>query len=294
MKPLPLRNILAILLLFDATAGATVTNIAYYPLGEPGSIGGSQPYTPLKDTIGGHDIPSWNTGAFKTWTNTAGLVAPGSTVALEITNNIDSGGTWYGSSYNAGAGLTNNWAFDIYVRPDSIAGTFLFATDGAYSAGTTAQGWRLWAANSSSSHTLLNGSILPAGHNYLMLSRFNSSSQNENLGSASATYTQGTWVRATAVLYSGQLLYYLNEQLVDLTTNTTTGLINDIRLGAGYNAGQSTDAAFDELRVWTFDPNTDSLATVTNTIFVPEPSSLGLVALAAGLAAAGTFLRRKR
>ncbi|GEM_PF-2530393 len=259
---------------------AAIVNIAYYPLGEPGSVGGTQPYTPLTDAIGNANIPNWNGDPSRTSLTSTGLIAPGSTVAAVISNNNNNAGTWYGSALNGGAGLTNNWAFDIYLRPDLSTGSFLGATDGSYTTGQTAGGWRFWATNTDQSHQVLAGSILPAGRNYLLVSRFSSSFQDENLGSASTTYTVGQWVRATIIDYNNTLYYYFNGQLED--SFATTGLVNDIRLGAGYNAGQSSNGAFDELRVWTFDPSTDSLNTVTAQVLaVPEPA--GMAGLISGL-----------
>ena len=45
------------------------------------------------------------------------------------------------------------------------------------------------------------------------------------------------------------MYYYLNEQLQ--MSFATPGLVNDIRLGAGYQAQVASNGAFDELRIYT-------------------------------------------
>jgi hypothetical protein len=263
------------------TASAEIVNISHYPLGEPGSVSGSQPYTPLVDVIGGTNIPNWNTSATKTSLTSTGLVAPGSTAAAVISGNAGGGGTWFGSSFNSGSGLTDNWAFDIYLRPDSSSGSFLGATNG----NTPGAGFRFWATNTSTGPALLDGTTLPAGSRYLILS-----SANGNLGATTSTYTVGEWLRLTAIRHDGTMYYYLNEQLQ--MSFGTPGLVNDIRLGAGYQAEAASNGAFDELRIYTFDAS-DPIGTVAATVFaVPEPTVAAAAPLGAVLA--GWLLCRRR
>jgi uncharacterized protein (TIGR03382 family) len=264
------------------TASAEIVNISHYPLGEPGSVSGSQPYTPLVDVIGGTNIPNWNTSATKTSLTSTGLVAPGSTAAAVISDNAGTAGTWYGSSFISGTGLTDNWAFDIYLRPDTSSGTFLGATDGN---GASATGLRFWATNSSQAGTSLGGKTLSSGTPYLLLSN-----GSGFLGASSSTYTPGTWVRLTAIRHDETVYYYLDEQLQDQAS--TAGFVNDIRLGAGYNAAAGSNGAFDELRIYTFDA-TDPIETVAATVFaVPEPAVSAAAPL--GVVLAGWLLRRRR
>ena len=281
MHQSPARIALALAALCG-TASAEIVNISHYPLGEPGSVSGSQPYTPLVDVIGGTNIPSWNTDATKTSLTSTGLVAPGSTAAAVISGDAGQGGTWFGSAFNGGSGLSDNWAFDIYLRPDASGGTFLGATDGN---GTLATGLRFWATNNSQTGTSLGGKTLSSGSTYLLLSN-----GSGFLGASSSTYTVGTWVRLTAIRHDGTVYYYLNEQLQDQAL--TAGFVNDIRLGAGYFAAAGSNGAFDELRIYTFDA-TDPIGTVAATVFaVPEPTVAAAAPLGAVLA--GWLLRRRR
>lgn len=257
------------------TAGVqgSIIQVASYDLGEPGSIGGAQPYNPLVDSVGGdNNIANWNTAALKTSVITTGLAAPGSTHALQISANENTGGTWYNSSFNGGAGLTDNWAFDLWVRPDLAVGTYLGATDGD---GGTQQGVRIWASNTTQSGTSLGGNTMAAGTTRLL-----ASNGSGFLGNAGSTYVTGTWARFTLVRHSGTLHYYLNEALQD--SAATPGKVNDIRLGAGYWATVSSNGAFDQLKVYSFD-GSDSLASVEQAMFqtVPEAASASLFLIGA-------------
>lgn len=260
-----------------ASLNASIIKEAEYQLGEPGSVGAAQPFTALVDDIGGdNSILNWNTDPTRTSIITTGLAAPGSTAALQISNNAGGPGTWYNSSFNGGAGLSDNWAFDLWVRPDAITGTYLGATDGN---GGTLVGLRIWATNSTQGGTSLGGKVMGTGSTRLLLSN-----STGFLGDATSVYTPGTWARVTIIRQNGTVNYYLDEVLQD--SAATVGLVNDIRLGAGYWAEAGSNAAYDQMSVWTFDA-ADDLPSIEQAVFrgVPEPSSLGLLLLG-GLALA--------
>ena len=281
-----LKLILAGTLLTGA-AQAAITQVANYQLGEAGSVGATAPYAPLQDSIttdayGANNIASFNGGS-TTALVTTGLSATGSTAAIAITNNTG-GGTWYGSDFNGTAGLTDNWAFSLWVRPDNTAGTYLGATDGA-APGT---GVVFHATNSSASGTSLGGKVLSNGTTYL---RMFTATSGGFLANTTSAYTAGTWYKLGLVQYNGTLNYYINDVLQD--SAVMGAKLDDIRLGAGYQASAGTNAAYDEMKVWTFDHTMDSLASVEAAMAaVPEPSTYGL--MGAGALAGIALIRRRR
>jgi hypothetical protein len=272
------------------SARATIVQVAGYRLGEPGSVGASAPFVPLVDSIGGdNNINSYNTPAGGTTAVvTTGLVAPGSTHALQISNNAAGGGTWYSSSFSFGAGLTDNWAIDLWIRPDFSGGTYVGATDGN---GGTQDGLVFWAASNAVSGTSLGGKTVSAGSNHLLL--FTGANAGDGfIGANSSTYTVGQWTRLSIITRNGTVNYYLDQVLQDSAT-PNGHFLNDIRLGAGFWATTGTNAAFDEMAVWTFAP-TDPLREIQNAVFgIPEPSSIALLGLG-GLGLVAHVWRRRR
>lgn len=264
---------------------AAISQVADYALGETGSVGASSPYTALVDSItsdpdGANNIPNWNAPNGTANLVTSGLAAPGSTTALEMSNNAGGGGTWYGSSFNGGSGYSTDWGFDLWLRPDASGGTFLGATDGNGAAQT---GLVFWATNTSYSGTSLGGNTIASGSTYLVMS--NGSGQ---LAASTSTYTIGTWVNVSIINHGGTVHYYLNGILQD--SAVTSGVINDIRLGAGYWAATGSNGAFDEMKVWTFDSSSDSLASVETAMGIPEPAAVALL----GLGALTLMFRRRK
>jgi len=286
MKKLQMLASVMALTLATAAHAATI-QIADYALGEPGSIGVADPYTPLVDSIGGgsHNIPNWNEGTIGNPVPsvlTSGLAAPGSTHALQVTDNeLGPQGTWYGSSYGL---LDDNWAFDLWVRPDATSGTYLGSTDGN---GNTQVGLRLWATNTFASGTSLGGNSLSAGSNYLLMSN-----GSGFLGDTTSTYSTGTWYRVSMIRHTGTVHYYLDGILQD--SANTAGRVNDIRLGAGYWATAATNAAFDEMKVWTFSESDtlDEVRIAMGILVVPEPSTFLIWSL--GLLGLAWYARRRR
>lgn len=253
---------------------ATIALSHQYHLGETGSVSG--PNNLPQDSVGGQHFGNLNGSPTVSIINT-GLAAPGSTDALEISNNAGLGGTYYNTSF----GLTDDWALEIWMRPDATGGTFLGATDGNQAAGT---GLRFWATNTGFSGTTLGGNNLSSGNNYLLMS--NGIGQ---LGNTTSTYTAGTWVRVNLIRHDGTVYYYLDGNLQD--SASTAGEVNDIRLGAGYWAAAGSNGAFDEMKIWTFDSATDSLASVeAATVAIPEPSTTALL----GLGGLALILRRRK
>ena len=268
------------------SAQAVIVQVADYRLGEAGSVGpAGAHFTPLVDSIGSHNIPNFN-GSRPTAIVTTGLVAPGSTAGLQISGNAGGGGTWYGNT--APLGLNDNWGINLWIRPDWSGGTYAGATDGD---GGTQNGLVFWAANSGMNGTSLGGKTVNAGIPHLVL--YTGTNPGDGfIGADSSTYTVGEWKRLSIITQNGTVRYYLDQELQDTATPNGHRL-SDIRLGAGFWAAAGTNAAFDEMSVWTFSPS-DSIYHIEHAVvgIVPEPSTFILSAL--GFLSLGLVGRQRR
>lgn len=266
--------ILAAILLSAHASHATIIQVGSWALGEAGSTNGggaqAQPYVALVDTVGtANNITAYQNGGSNPSLATTGLAAPGSTAAIAKTVASSSSG-WHSNSNPFG--LTNDWAFEIWVRPDANNGTILLQTDNSTS------GISVWAQNGGDG----NGTDLAFAHG-------SGGTANPTSGNL-FDYTVGTWYRIDIIRYNGTNNYYIGGNL--LATDALSGLLNAPMLAFATGGVNGTQAAFDEMRAWTFDHNLDSLQSVENVVFgVPEPNSF--VILLAG--SVGLWLvRRKR
>jgi len=289
-RQIAVAAVIGVVLVVAGGAQAAIVKVAAYALGEAGSVGtAANDYAPLVDSIGGNDIPKFNRhdARITTAIETSGLVAPGSTAGLEISGNQNLSGTWYGSSFNGGIGFSDNWGMNLWIRPDLDDGSYAGTTDGT--GGAARNGLLFWATNNTMGGTSLGGKTVNTGTEHLLLR----TSTDEFIGADSSTYTVGQWYRVSIITQNGTVRYYLDQVLQD--TATPTGhLLNDIRLGAGYWAVSSTNAAFDEMGVWTFAAD-DPLYRIENAVLgmpIPEPSTFLIWAL--GLLGLAWYARRRR
>jgi MYXO-CTERM domain-containing protein len=93
----------------------------------------------------------------------------------------------------------------------------------------------------------------------------------------------GTWYRIGIVNYNGTNNFYING--VAVGTDTLGGTFSQPTLGFAQGGINGGAGGYDEWNVWSFNHNTDSLASVASTMnAVPEPAaallgSLGMLAL---------------
>lgn len=247
------------------TSHAAMTLVAHYGLGESGTVAGSAPFTPLVDDIGAHNIE--NSAALSATIGSSGIAAPGSSAYLTKTQS----GGWYDTDAGANSlNLTNNWAAQIWIRPGTNGGTLAFQTD---SQGSSTTGETIWLAND-------NGGSFAFGTGADGVS-------GKTLTTTS--YSIGTWYQVGIVNYNGTMNYFVNGiQLTETTARSSK--LGDMQIGwaAGNNP---TSGAFDELNVWTFDHNVDSLASVSAAMnAIPEPSTALLLS---GFGLIGLMARRR-
>ena len=257
-----------------AATNAAITLNHEYHLGEAGSVTGADLLP--QDSVGTNHFTSLNASPTVT-VIASDSGTPGSTQALQIAN--VNGGTYHDAG---GIGMTDDWALELWVRPDDTGGSYLGATDGD---GTAQTGLRFWATNNAQNGTSLGGNAIAAGQTRLLMRN-----GSGFLGASTSTFTAGTWAQINLIRHNGTVNYYLNGSLQD--SAATDGELDDLRLGAGYFGEARANGAFDEMKIWSFDSNVDSLASVEAATIttVPEPSSAALL----GLGGFALILRRRK
>lgn len=244
-----------------STTNAAVTLQASWALGEAGSVSGTGKQNPLVDSVGtANNITGFQNAANTVSLVTTGLVAPGSTAALQIQQTSASGWHTNSSPFN----LSDDWAIQLWVRPDeTITNGVLMQTD----------------------NSVTGVSVLADGGHFTFAG---GASGAANQIDTAITIANGTWYKIDIIRYNGTNNYYVNNALV--ATGTAQGaFLNAPMLSFGQGGQNGVDAAFDEMKVWTFDHNTDALSAVEAVVAVPEPS----IALLGGLGLLG-LLRRRR
>ncbi|BDS08899.1 hypothetical protein NT6N_39390 [Oceaniferula spumae] len=250
----------------SATSFAAVSVTGHYQLGEAGSVGASVPFTPLNDSVGSNHITNFqnaNGGSEAIITN--GLAAPGSTAALQIVNGSNASGWFSSSTY----GYTSDFAFDIYLRPDTFDG------DNDIALGT----------NGNSTNALTIG--FTSSGEWVLTNASDLINDPDRIQGGSAAL--GAWSKLSVISYAGTVYFYVDGTEI----GNTTGLASEFdapRLGFSSGAFNGADVSFDEFTVYKFDSSVDSLDSVQEFMSVPEPSATALL----GLGAIGLFLRRRR
>lgn len=253
----------------EAVVPGSVDLLGHYRLGEAGSVGGSAPFTPLVDSVGtANNVTNFQPNGGVASLTSTGLAAPGSSSALQIGSNGGGSSGWFANSDPFA--LTDDWAFELWVRPDTSGGTILAQTD------NSADGISIWAQNGGDG----NGADIAFAHGI-------GGTANVTSGDL-FDYVVGEWHKINIIRYDGTNYYFIDNQL--LASDTFSGLLNAPMLGFAAGGLNGTNAAYDEMKVWTFDRNITSFQEVVGAVGIPVP-----LALPAGLAMlALTAMRRKR
>lgn len=260
----------AILGLFASTAArAAITLNGSWALGEAGSVSGTGTQLPFVSSVNTANNVTNSQSIGSASIITTGLGAVGSTAAIS-TGGKTSGAGYFGST--TGFSFTNDWAFQLWVRPDAAAtgqAGVLFQTD---------------------NNTL--GLSARFADNAIVFDGGGDGISATDIGSTAAAV--GTWYKLSIIRYNGTNRYYVGNTEVGTGNNTLTNL-NQPMIGFGQNGVNGiTNLAFDEMRVWKFDNTTDSLSSVQNTVLaIPEPATYGALG-AAGLAFTALLRRRRR
>lgn len=245
-----------------ASANAAIVQIGHYGLGETGTVTGGSPLVPLIDDVGtANNITASQSIDATASIGTTGVSAPGSTAYLQK-NSGNSG--WHSNSVPYS--LTDNWAVQLWMRPDTNGGTVQFQTD------NSTVGASIWFQNSDGGNDIAfahggGGVASPTNNDF--------------------NYTTGTWYRLGIVRSNAVNYFYINgAQVASDTVNSTLGAP---MLGFAQGGSNGGTGAYDELNVWSF-ASTDSLDSIETTMnAVPEPSA----ALLGGLGMLCLLCRRR-
>jgi len=244
--------------LFTSAAHAVVVPIAEYHLGEAGSLGtGNRP----QDSSGfSHHFTGLNGAAA---TVSSSVEAPGSTASL-----TDSGSSGYFGSA-VGGSVTDNFAIDLWAKTSAttqVANVFYGNAEN----------------NGSLKFTISGGNWRTSYHN------------NTFIG-GTAPVAADEWTRLTVIRYGGLSSFYIDGVQIGVATATVPSnpALNFIQfhLSVAPGGGSGFTGSYDEMRIFTFNPATDSMFNVSAAVFgIPEPATASLALLGLG----GLMLRRRR
>jgi hypothetical protein len=249
-------GVLTVAALASMSAHASIIQVGNYGLGESGSVGAAPDYTPLVDSLNGHNITLFQAGDSTRGVITTGLAAPGSSAALQISQSALAWcGGWF---HNAGYSLTDNWAIDLWIRPDGVKptdGSLAFATHNGYALEVH------YTAGTSKVFLHQGGNV---GADY----------------GSGAAYTLGQWQRISIIELNGTANFYVDSALKDSVA--LGGYLINPMLGFGVGGYWGANAAYDEFKVWSFDSGQTREA-IETAMGIPEPSTLMLGLALGGL-----------
>lgn len=224
IRPIVSRTITS-MLLGMATSHATIVSFADYPLGEAGSLGGSNK---PQDISGqgrnfGDDI---NGGSAVVGSTSFHPDAIGSTAYIDTSNSGNEG--WYsGGLFNSLP--TNNFAFGVFARAASLSGTNgdVFTTgdsSGSFKVSLEGNGW---AASCHNVDWIGNG------------------------GGTVGSFQPDTWVHLAVIRSAGVTTFYI-DGVAQGSTYAGTPVHNSPHMSVQPGGGAYFDGQIDEARVVTF------------------------------------------
>lgn len=214
-----------VILLSPVAAHATIVPFADYPLGEAGSLGGSNK---PQDTSGqgrnfGDDV---NGGSAVVGSASFHPNALGSTAYIDTSNSNNEG--WYsGGLYNSLP--TNNFAFGVFARAASLSNT----TGDVFTTGDTTGSFKLslegngWAASCHNVDWIGNG------------------------GGTTGSFQPDTWVHLAIIRSAGVTTFYI-DGVAQGSTFAGTPVHNTPHMSVQPGGGAYFDGQIDEARVVTF------------------------------------------
>ena len=238
---------------FCAPAYATIMDVALYELGEAGTIVGGNP----QDSVGGHHFQ-----------NTFGVqaaITPGAFSGSTAANNYGGDGGSYATAGGTTVIPTDNVAIEMWARTGDTAqiNRTLFssgAADGSLALNLFAGQWRA--------------------------SRFNQVFLGDGVDAVA-----DEWVNLALIRENGMTTFYV-DGIAQGAADATIPIVDVATFHIGVNPGDGFrfDGDLDNLRIFTFDPNTDNPVAAL-TVNLPEPTSIALWALL-GIAAGGFAWRK--
>lgn len=255
----PLLALFVAMTLMQGRAMAVVTELALWKLGEPGTIVGGLP----QDSVGGHHFQN-NFG-------TQSTVTPGAPLFSSTTGNSY---TPIAGSYYTAPGTTvvptDNFAIELWARSDNANQPFadLFTT------GETVGTLRF--------HTDPSGNWAASLDNVNWIG---------GAAGAGQPITVGEWTNLALIRNNGLLTFYING-IAQAGSLGTAPVIDMARAHLAVTPGGLTsfDGSLDEVRIFSFNPNTDNpVAALSIFATVPEPATATLALLGMGV-----LMRRRR
>lgn len=226
------------------SAEGAIVDVFQYRLGEAGTLGTNN--LPLDSTGNGYNETNTNgTGSTSVQSSSPPPTLNSSTAYLDFNPNRG----FFGASVT---GLpTDNFAVELWLRPDSSTGALT--------------AFRIGGPDGSLNFRTVDGDVRMSYDN---ISGIHPASQ--------FSPPLGEWTHLAVVRNSGISTAYVNGNLLIGSSNHTPNWAGTIHIGMTGGGAQHWNGAIDEIRMYTFDPNSDDPTAAFNIGVVPEPSGIAL------------------
>ncbi len=208
------------------SAHATVTNVAWYRLGEndPGAANGLAVTNTTTDLVGVNHLKQFGSPRYTNAVSTGAANQVGSSLALHFN------GTSQYLSNAVVSPAVNNFGIEAWVKPNTTNAGFGFIAFNGFGAG----GWGMY--QSGGGYVALFGGV------------------GEISG---GTASPETWAHLALVRDNGTATFYVNGIAIGTTTLTPNAVVGGFGLGAYVQGSANTffNGAIDEVRVFTFGSN---------------------------------------